>query len=520
MKKRTPLLVLSILGLLLLLLAVASAASVNCSGVTAWVAGGNYTVGELVTYQGSEYKCLQANNNAAPNWDPVDWPGGWSLVGTCTGGPTATATRTATGTATRTATGTATRTATGTATRTATGTATRTATATATATGGGGSCYPAWNSTTAYNGGAQVSENNVNYTANYWSQGSDPATNNGGPGSGKPWTSDGSCSGSGGGGGGTPTATPTPVSSNSPLPPPGAWPSRYFAPYADMGLWPTANLASIMSASGVKHFTMAFIINSSGSTGCVASWFGAYPVVGDTTLMPVLNALRAAGGDAIISFGGAGGTELGDSCTDATSLQAQYQSVITTYNEKMIDFDVEGVAVTDTAGIDRRNAAFAGLQAANSGLGISYTLPVLPTGLTSDGVNILTSAKSHAVNVAVVNGMAMDYGSSVDNGAQMGLDATDAAAALHAQVQAAGLSATIGVTPMIGVNDINTEVFQLADATTLLNFAEANSYISRLAMWSIARDNGGCAGATYATTTCSGISQSTYQFSSIFNSFH
>ncbi len=134
MKKRTPLLLLSTLGLLLLLLAVASAASVNCSGVTAWAAGGNYTVGELVTYQGSEYKCLQANNNAAPNWDPIDWPAGWSLMGTCTTGPTATPTATATATRTATATVTATRTATATATRTATATATRTATRTATAT--------------------------------------------------------------------------------------------------------------------------------------------------------------------------------------------------------------------------------------------------------------------------------------------------------------------------------------------------------------------------------------------------
>jgi hypothetical protein len=36
-------------------------------------AGGSYTVGELVTYQGSEYKCVQANHDAAPNWDPIDW---------------------------------------------------------------------------------------------------------------------------------------------------------------------------------------------------------------------------------------------------------------------------------------------------------------------------------------------------------------------------------------------------------------------------------------------------------------
>ncbi len=131
MKKPTPILLVVLWAVVLVATALSglSQASVNCSGVTAWVAGGNYTVGELVTYQGSEYKCVQANNDAAPNWDPIDWPAGWSLVGTCTSGATATATATATRTAT----------ATVTATKTATATATRTATATATSTAG---CTP------------------------------------------------------------------------------------------------------------------------------------------------------------------------------------------------------------------------------------------------------------------------------------------------------------------------------------------------------------------------------------------
>ncbi|MGA2435218.1 MAG: carbohydrate-binding protein, partial [Bryobacteraceae bacterium] len=113
MKKRIPLLVIGVWTMVLVVAALSglAQATVNCSGVTAWVAGGNYTVGELVTYQGSEYKCAQANNNAAPNWDPIDWPGGWTLVGTCTSGPTATATATATATKTATATATATKTA-------------------------------------------------------------------------------------------------------------------------------------------------------------------------------------------------------------------------------------------------------------------------------------------------------------------------------------------------------------------------------------------------------------------------
>ena len=61
-------------------------------------------------------------------------------------------------------------------------------------------CAAAWSSTTVYTAGEQASENGINYTANWWTQGNDPATNNGGSGSGQPWTSDGSCTGGSGGG--------------------------------------------------------------------------------------------------------------------------------------------------------------------------------------------------------------------------------------------------------------------------------------------------------------------------------
>src|SRR5215213_143799 len=63
-------------------------------------------------------------------------------------------------------------------------------------------CASPWNSTSVYTAGMTASVNGINYTANFWTQGQNPATNNGGPGSGQPWTSNGACSGSGGGGGG------------------------------------------------------------------------------------------------------------------------------------------------------------------------------------------------------------------------------------------------------------------------------------------------------------------------------
>jgi len=77
----------------------------------------------------------------------------------------------------------------------------------------------------------------------------------------------------------------------------------------------------------------------------------------------------------------------------------------------------------------------------------------------------------------------------------------------------------IGITPMIGVNDTNTEVFTLPNASALVSWARGQTFVNRLAFWSLARDNGGCAGQGFASPTCSGVSQTTWQFSSLFTPF-
>ena len=76
-------------------------------------------------------------------------------------------------------------------------------------------CQP-WNASTAYVAGDTVTENGVTYKANWWTQGNDPAANNGATGTGQPWTVTTSC-------GATPPPTPTPPPPPpTPTPPPPA----------------------------------------------------------------------------------------------------------------------------------------------------------------------------------------------------------------------------------------------------------------------------------------------------------
>ena len=51
-----------------------------------------------------------------------------------------------------------------------------------------------WSASQVYTAGAVVTDQGKTYTANWWTQGNEPVTNNGGAGSGQPWTLSSGCS--------------------------------------------------------------------------------------------------------------------------------------------------------------------------------------------------------------------------------------------------------------------------------------------------------------------------------------
>jgi hypothetical protein len=273
----------------------------------------------------------------------------------------------------------------------------------------------------------------------------------------------------------------------------------------------------------VKQFNLAFVVSggASGNTGasCAPEW-GGVTAIGADPVVSQIGALRAIGGDVRISFGGQAGSELAVTCTNVSQLEAAYQQVISAYDVNKLDFDIEGAAVVNTAANARRDQALAALQAKNPGLQVSFTLPVLPSGLTSDGDAVLAGAVQAGVKIAAVNVMTMDYGDGAapNPSGQMGAFAIDAATATDAQVASAmGISADaawskIAVTPMIGVNDTSDEIFTVANAKQLTAFA-ASKHLAWLSMWSAARDTQCSGGAqSFASPTCSSIVQTAHQF--------
>jgi hypothetical protein len=137
-----------------------------------------------------------------------------------------------------------------------------------------------------------------------------------------------------------------------------------FAPYVDMTL-NSDSLAKMKSESGVSLFTFGFIVSGQP---CKASW-GGYYGLDDPTMNQRIAKLKQAGGDGIVSFGGAAGQELADTCTTVDSLRAQYQAVINRYGIRNLDFDIEGADQANTASLTRRFKAIERIQAAGRAAG-------------------------------------------------------------------------------------------------------------------------------------------------------
>ncbi|MEU3604287.1 cellulose binding domain-containing protein [Streptomyces sp. NPDC035033] len=312
----------------------------------------------------------------------------------------------------------------------------------------------------------------------------------------------------------TPTAPPTTA---PPTAPPAA--AARFAPYVDTSLYPAYDLLATADATGVKEFNLAFI-TSGGS--CAPLWGGVTDLASDKVAAQI-GALRARGGDVRVSFGGAAGHELALNCATAADLAKAYGKVVDQYRLTKVDFDVEGAALPDTAANTRRAQAIAQLQKSHPGLNVSFTLPVMPEGLTQPGVSLLADAKRNGVRIDAVNIMAMDYGPAYSG--DMGTYAIQAATATQAQLKGVlGLSdaaawKTLAITPMIGVNDVTTEIFKVDDATQLVDFAKAKG-IGWLSMWSSTRDKQCAAGAVgYADATCSSILQQPLAFTKAFAAY-
>jgi chitinase len=291
------------------------------------------------------------------------------------------------------------------------------------------------------------------------------------------------------------------------------WPARVFAPYVWLGSNDGLKLTDCESATGQKHFTLAFIIADKNGK---AAWFGREPLE-KNLYAEQIESIRKHGGEVIISFGGAAGPELALANDDAGKLELEYQSAIDRYKFTWLDFDIEGKALRDEQANQRRNQAIAAIQKKNPTLRVTFTLPVNPNGISEHSQKMMADAKAKGIKIYSANIMVMDYGARISKDKKMGDLAIECAIKTRQQVEKIDPSIQIGLCPMIGQNDVKEEIFTLDDAKTLRDWASKQEWICSLSFWSANRDTG--KPGRREGTTRSGIQQQPWEFTRIFQPF-
>ena len=309
----------------------------------------------------------------------------------------------------------------------------------------------------------------------------------------------------------------------------------WFAPYVDVTLTPTVAFQDPASNPS-RNVVLGFVVAGRGADdACTPTW-GAYETLdGAATRFDLdrrVAQLRGQGGDAVVSFGGQANRELAVACDDDERLERAYRDVVERYDADTVDFDVEGDALGDPEANVRRATVVKRIQddvrAGGGRLAVWLTLPVTPDGLEADAIAVVDAMLDAKVDLAGVNVMAMDFGSP-EAGEGMRDAILDAVGATRSQLSAlfgrAGARLNgesvwrkVGVTVMIGQNDVRAERVSVADARAIAAHA-AEHGVGRASTWSLNRDVR--CGATFAvigtlSDTCSGVAQRPLEFTRLF----
>ena len=281
------------------------------------------------------------------------------------------------------------------------------------------------------------------------------------------------------------------------------------APYLYMGWGDPPSPTAVMNATGIKWFTMAFILSSGG---CNPAWDGSRPLQGSADANAIA-AIHAAGGDVVPSIGGWQGNKLGPNCSTPEALAGAYQQVISAYGLKAIDIDIENTDEFENEAVqDRILSALKIVKQNNPGIQTILTFGTSTTGPNYYGNRLIERSAALGANIDIFTLMPFDFGSS-----NIYNDTVGAAQGLNNKLKAtfgwstAEAYAHQGISGMNGLSD-QQEMTTTATWQNITNWAKSNG-LGRLAFWSVNRDRG-CAGGG-VVSNCSGIAQPDWEFTRI-----
>lgn len=256
------------------------------------------------------------------------------------------------------------------------------------------------------------------------------------------------------------------------------------APYIYSNVSGAKDPVNVMKTTGVRAFTLAFILNKGN---CSPIWDSGS--LNDSSKSSRINKIRSAGGDVVVSFGGASGNKLGNACKDEKALAAAYQKVIDTYQLKAIDIDLESGEVSQSMKVLK---ALKIVKQKNPGVQTIMTLGTGTGGLVGGEAKIPGQAKSIGSPVDNWTIMPFDF-SDNDSNLDHGKATISASEGLHKQLKSAlgGSDDAIyrlqGISSMNGHTDTGGNV-TVANFKTMLGYVQQH-HLSRFTYWELSRDN-------------------------------
>ncbi|GIH66232.1 carbohydrate-binding protein [Microbispora siamensis] len=282
------------------------------------------------------------------------------------------------------------------------------------------------------------------------------------------------------------------------------------APYLYEGWGNPPNPATVMNATGVKQFTMAFMLSGGG---CTPAWDGSRPLSGSVDATAI-SQIKAAGGNVQISFGGWQGNKLGPNCSSSSAFASAVQQVINAYNPAAVDFDIENTDEFENEAVqDRILGGLKIVKQNNPNVKVVVTFGTSTTGPTYYGTRLINQSKALGVNIDNYTIMPFDFG----GGANMYQNTVNAAEGLKNALKTAWgwtdaqAYAHMGISGMNGLSD-QQELTSVATWTQIRDWANSHG-LGRLAFWAVNRDRG-CPGGG-VVSNCSGIAQNDWDFTRI-----
>jgi Ricin-type beta-trefoil lectin domain len=282
------------------------------------------------------------------------------------------------------------------------------------------------------------------------------------------------------------------------------------SPYIYMGWGNPPSATSVMSATGIKSFTMAFMMSGGG---CTPMWDGVRPVTGSVDAQTI-SAIKGAGGSVQVSFGGWSGNKLGPNCSSSSDFAGAVQQVINAVGPAAVDFDIENTDELENAVVqDRILGGLKIIKQNNPNTKVVLTFGTSTTGPGYWATRLITQSQALGVNIDNYTIMPFDFG----GGADMYQNTVNASEGLKNALKSAWgwtdaqAYAHMGISGMNGLSD-QQELTSLSIWTQIRDWANSKG-LTRLAFWSVNRDRP-CPGGG-VQSTCSGISQNDWDFTRI-----